>query len=360
MKIAVLSGDGVGPEVMEQTLRILSTISSKFALKFEIHEGLVGGAAFEKYQQHLPEVTLDLCRNSQAILFGSVGGPITEAHLPKWKNCEVNALLGIRKAFGFFANLRPCDVYPELSHCCPLKDSIVKEGASILIVRELLGDLYFGEKITSKDAQGRFASDLCLYNEDQIANIARVAFKAALTRKKQVVSVDKANVLDSSKLWREVVNEVSREFSDIKLEHMLVDNCAMQLVRNPTQFDVILTTNMFGDILSDIGSVLPGSLGMTPSASLNLSGFGLYEPSGGSAPDIAGKGIANPTAQILSLAMLLRLSFGLEKEAVAIEEGLKKALCEGARTADIVESGEKSLSTKDFTTEVIAAIEELI
>ena len=356
MKIAVLPGDGVGPEVMAQTLRVLEAITKKFKHKIEINHGLVGGAAFEKFNSHLPDETLELCRNSDAILFGSVGGPINQASLPKWKNCEVNALLGIRKAFSFYANLRPCDVYPDLVHICPLKDQLVNSGTSILIVRELLGDLYFGAKNKGINERGRYATDLCEYNEVQIANIAKIAFNSAKSRRSKVVSVDKANVLESSKLWREVVNEVARDYPEIALEHMLVDNCAMQLVRNPSQFDVILTSNMFGDILSDIGSVLPGSLGMTPSASLSLSGFGLYEPSGGSAPDIAGKGIANPTAQILSLAMMLRLSFKLEEEAREIENAVSSALNKGARTADIVNVGGQSLSTQSYTDKIIAQI----
>ena len=356
MKIAVLPGDGVGPEVMTQALRVLNVVSSKFKIDIKTEQGLVGGAAYEKLGSHLPQQTLELCKQSDAILFGSVGGPINESHLPKWKNCEVNALLGIRKAFSFYANLRPCDVYPELIHSCPLKNELVNNGASILIVRELLGDLYFGKKDKGHGENGRYASDLCQYDEQQIASIARIAFKSAMSRKQQLVSVDKANVLESSKLWREVVNEVARDFPEVRLQHMLVDNCAMQLVRAPTQFDVILTSNMFGDILSDIGSVLPGSLGMTPSASLSLSGFGLYEPSGGSAPDIAGKGIVNPSAQILSLAMMLRLSFQLEKEALAIESALKSALEKGARTADIAEPGLKSISTEAFTDQIIANI----
>ena len=354
MKIAVLAGDGVGPEVMDQALLVLSALSQKNGFDYETKHAAVGGAAFEIHGSHLPQATLDVCKSSDAILFGSVGGPVSQAQLPKWKNCEVNALLGIRKEFNFYANLRPCDVYPELLFSSPLKNELVQKGASILIVRELLGDLYFGEKTSGHNNSGRWAKDLCEYNEEQIANIAKIAFESARTRAGRVVSVDKANVLQTSKLWREIVKEVSLDYPEITLENMLVDNCAMQLVRNPGQFDVILTSNMFGDILSDIGSVLPGSLGMTPSASLNLSGFGLYEPSGGSAPDLAGKGLANPSAQILSMAMMLRLSFKMEKQAQAIENALKLALHDGARTSDIAEPGAKALSTAEFTQKIIS------
>ena len=262
-------------------------------------------------------------------------------------------MLGIRRAFGFYANLRPCTVYAPLVESCPLKNRLVGEGTSVLVVRELLGDLYFGPKVLEKRNGVRYSSDLAEYDEAQIARIVRLAFAAARQRRKIVHSVDKANVLQTSRLWREVATEVAAEFPDVTCNHMLVDNCAMQLVRAPMQFDVLVTSNMFGDILSDLAAMLPGSLGMTPSASLNESGFGLYEPSGGSAPDIAGKGIANPTAQILSAALMLRFSFGMEKEALAIEGAVAKAIESGARTGDIAGAGEAVLSTNEFTDAVL-------
>lgn len=353
MKICALAGDGIGPEVMAQALRVLDKIRARVGHQIEVSEALVGGAAYDRHQNHLPQETLEACKKSDAILFGSVGGPIADAQLPKWKNCEVNALLGIRKAFNFFANLRPCEIYQDLKHISPLKEQCLGTGTSVLIVRELLGDIYFGAKVSEKRENQRYSSDLCEYNETQIANIARVAFRSATMRKGLVTSVDKANVLQTSKLWREVVSEVATEYPKVKLEHMLVDNCAMQLVTRPNQFDVVLTSNMFGDILSDLASVLPGSLGMTPSASLNLEGFGLYEPSGGSAPDIAGKGLANPSAQILSLALMLRYSLKMEEEARAVEVALQSALEDGARTADIAGTGEKYLSTSEFTDRIL-------
>ncbi len=353
MKIAVLAGDGIGPEVMSAALKVLDAVSGKFGILFETVSADIGGAAFERHGVHLPDETVEICSKSDAILFGSVGGPLSESNLPKWKNCEVNSLLGIRKAFAFSANLRPCRIYKELLEICPLKETIVSNGADILIIRELIGDIYFGEKTMGEGEFGRFATDLASYNEYQVKAVAKVAFENARLRNKKVTSVDKANVLESSKLWREVVTEVSKDYPDVSLEHMLVDNCAMQLVKNPSSFDVLLTTNMFGDILSDLASVLPGSLGMTPSASINSSGFGLYEPSGGSAPDIAGKDIANPSAQILSLAMLLRMSFGLEEPALAIEKALEKTIAEGSRTSDIA-NGRKVLATSAFTERIIS------
>jgi 3-isopropylmalate dehydrogenase len=352
-RIAVLAGDGIGPEVMQQALRVLAVVANKVGFAYELKEALIGGAAYEAYKNHLSEETLEVCKNSDAILFGSVGGPLAESTLQKWKNCEVNSLLGIRKAFSFYANFRPCRLYKDLLDICPLKDSVVGSGASILIIRELIGDIYFGAKTKGTGEFGRFATDMAEYNEQQISLIAKVAFASARNRRLKVTSVDKANVLESSKLWREVVTEVSAAYPDVELEHMLVDNCAMQLVKNPSHFDVLLTTNMFGDILSDLASVLPGSLGMTPSASLNASGFGLYEPSGGSAPDLAGKGVANPTAQILSLAMMLRLSFGLESAAALIENAIEKTIAQGDRTADICVQGQLALGTEEFSDRVI-------
>lgn len=343
-QIAVLPGDGIGEEVMTQALRVLEAIAKHFGHQFVTNKALVGGAAYEKTGSHLPEETLSQCKSSDAILFGSVGGPVAEQHLDKWKNCEINSILSLRKIFKFNANLRPVSILPDLSDLSPLKDEIIQKGVDMVIIRELLGDCYFGEHKSVTEGNTRIASDLSTYSEDQISSIAHTAFKLAKTRRSKVTSVDKANVLTASKLWRTVVHEVSKEYPDIKLEDMLVDNCAMQLIINPSQFDVLVTTNMFGDILSDAAAVLPGSLGLLSSASLNIDGFGLYEPPGGSAPDIAGLGIANPIAQINSVALMLRLSFSLEKEAKAIEQAVNSTLTAGFRTRDIYREGIKNTS----------------
>ena len=333
--IAILPGDGIGPEVMGQALRVLESIAYKFKHEFITSKAMVGGAAYDEYNSHFPEETRIICESSDAILFGSVGGPVSDQHLDKWKNCEANSILALRKLFKFNANLRPIRIMPELKELSPLRSEIIKDGVDLVIVRELLGDSYFGEHKQFVEKDLRIATDISIYSEDQIINIAHTAFRLARARRKKVTSVDKANVLATSKLWRTVVREIAKEHPDIKLEEMLVDNCAMQLVLNPSQFDVILTTNMFGDILSDTAAVLPGSLGLLASASLNNKGFGLFEPPGGSAPDIAGLGIANPIAQISSLALLLRLAFGLEKEARTIETAVESTLKSGYRTKDI-------------------------
>jgi 3-isopropylmalate dehydrogenase len=339
--IAVLAGDGIGPEVMEHALRVLTTVADKFGHRFSTTHALVGGAAYEKHETHLPEETKSVCRSSDAILFGSVGGPVSEMNLPKWKNCEASSILSLRKTFKFNANYRPVKVIPELEYLCPLKKEVIDRGVDILFLRELLGDCYFGEHRTFNSENGvRTATDMIVYDEEQIASIAETAFKAAQKRRGKVTSVDKANVLDASKLWRTVVKEVSLGYPNVVLEDMLVDNCAMQLVRDPSQFDVVLTGNMFGDILSDAAAVLPGSLGLLASASINKDGFGLYEPPGGSAQDIAGTGTANPIAQILCVALLLRYSFDMEAEARAIETAVETTLKEGYRTRDIVRAGE--------------------
>ncbi|PHQ81035.1 MAG: 3-isopropylmalate dehydrogenase [Coxiella sp. (in: Bacteria)] len=353
MKIAVLAGDGIGPEVMTQALRVLAAIATKFKLQFDFTDGLIGGAAHDQYQVHFPDETQQICEAADAILFGSIGGPIDQAHLPKWDGCEVNSLLALRKAFCFKVNYRPAKVYPMLKEICPLKDAIIENGIDILILRELLGGIYFGEHKVIEEGNQLKAIDVCEYSESDIEPIAVAAFDVARLRKKRVLSVDKANVLQTSKLWRAVFNKVGKRYPDIELKHMLVDNCAMQLITNPSQFDVIATTNMFGDILSDAAAVLPGSLGLMPSASLNQAGFGMYEPSGGSAPDIAGKNIANPIAQILSAAMMLRYSFKLEDAAMCIETAVNKTLEAGFRTADIASKGAKSCSTGEMTDQII-------
>jgi 3-isopropylmalate dehydrogenase len=347
-KIAVLAGDGIGPEVMVQARRVLEAIEQRFGHNFDLREALVGGAAYDEFGEHFPDATRELCSQSDAILFGSVGGPVSEMHLEKWQNCEVNALLGIRKAFSFNCNFRPVKVFPQLRSICPLKEELIKDGIDILFIRELNGDLYFGEKKRFERDGRRVATDLAEYTEDQISSVAKAAFEAAQKRSGRVCSVDKANVLHTSKLWREVVHEVAADYPDVELEDMLVDNCAMQLIKAPAQFDVVLTSNMFGDILSDAGAVLPGSLGLMASASMNADGFGLYEPPGGSAQDIAGKGLANPIGQILSVATMLTFSFGLIEEGKTIENAVEKTLESGFRTGDICGPGESSIGSEQM------------
>lgn len=352
-KIAVLAGDGIGPEVMKEALRVLTCIAEQDRISLKFTEGYIGGAAFDKFGTHFPEETKTLCEASDAILFGSVGGPVMASHEPKWKQCEVNSILALRKAFSFNANFRPAKVYPILKDISPLKPSLLEKGVDILVLRELIGDIYFGEHKRFEKNNLRCASDVAEYNENQIISVANRAFQAARQRRQKVTSVDKANVLDTSRLWREVVSEVAQEYPDVTLEHMLVDNCAMQLIMNPNQFDVILTANLFGDILSDAASVIPGSLGLMPSASFNEEGFALYEPSGGSAPDIAGKNIANPIAQILSAAMMLRFSFELEESASRIEKAVQKTLEKGYRTRDIQQADTTVLGSREFTDKIL-------
>ncbi len=356
-KIAVLPGDGIGPEVMEQAVNILNCIAEKYGVKFEYNYADVGGVAIDKFSTPLPESTLEICENADAILFGSVGGPKWE-NLPPEKQPERGALLPLRKHFKLFANLRPIKVFESLSEACSLKKEFFSEGIDIVIFRELTGGIYFGDpKYVSED--GEYAVDTMRYSKKEVERIARLAFEAALMRKKKVVSVDKANVLMSSVLWRDTVNALQKnEFPEIELNHMYVDNAAMQLVRNPSQFDVILTGNMFGDILSDEAAMLTGSLGMLPSASLNENGFGLYEPIGGTAPDIAGKGLANPTAQMLSAALMLRYSFDMDEAAKEIENAIEKTLAEGYRTGDIFygKKHEKKVNTAEFAEVVLSHI----
>jgi 3-isopropylmalate dehydrogenase len=333
--IAVLPGDGIGPEIMKEAIKVLRKIAVIFDHEFIFHEAFIGGAAWERYGEHFPAETKGICEGADAILFGSVGGPVQKQTQAKWKDCERNSILHLRQHFHFQTNLRPLKVFLGMINACVLRPEIIKEGIDILCVRELSGDIYFGEHQMETVEGIRKARDIMAYDEHTIADIAHVAFQAARQRRRKVTSVDKANVLACSRLWREVVNEVSRNYRDCELEHMLVDNCAMQVIRNPTSFDVLLMPNMFGDILSDEVSVLAGSLGMLPSASLNKHGFGLYEPSSGSAPDIAGKGIANPIGQILSAAMLLEHSFEMVQESRAIQRAVEKSIEAGYRTADI-------------------------
>ena len=361
-KIAVLSGDGIGPEIIAEAIKVLQAAGKKFGFALEFAEALVGGIAYDKTGHPLPPETLAICKASDAILFGAVGGPQYDNIQPASLRPEVGALLPLRKELGLFANLRPATLFPALANVSSLRADIVAGGLDLLVVRELTGGIYFGSPKGREDGGNR-AIDTCVYTRTEIERILEVAFAAARTRSKRVCSVDKANVLETSRLWREVATEFGGKNPDIELTHMLVDNCAMQLVRDPRQFDVIVTENMFGDILSDEASMLTGSLGMLPSASLgsqktaNGAGtFGLYEPIHGSAPTIAGKGIANPLATILSAAMLLRHSLGLEKPAAAIEKAVSATLESGLRTADITERDATAIGTTAMSAGVLHAL----
>lgn len=345
-EICVLPGDGIGPEIMQVALDVLHAVGRKYDIEFTCTEALIGGCAIDACGNALPEATLELARRADAVLLGAVGGPRWDTVDPDKPRPE-DGLLGIRKELGLYANLRPVHVYDALVDASPLKPEAVR-GCDILIVRELTGGLYFGEHATVETAAGTHAHDVMQYDEYEIERIARQAFDAAAKRRGKVTSVDKANVLDTGRLWRKVVHRVAVDYPDVELVDMLVDNCAMQLVMNPGQFDVILTENMFGDILSDEASMITGSIGMLSSASLNEGKFGLYEPSHGSAPDIAGKDIANPIATILSAAMMLRYSFDLDKEAKAIEDAVQQVLTEGYRTVDIMAGGCKQVGTTEM------------
>ncbi len=354
MKIAVLAGDGIGPEITAQALRVLQALGSD-GLRIETEAAPVGGAGFDASGDPLPEATLKLCEQSDAILFGAVGGPRYDT-LPRPQRPE-QGLLRLRKHFDLFANLRPAIVYPELAHASSLKNEVVA-GLDLLILRELTSDIYFGQPrgVRINEQGEREGFDTMRYTEGEIRRIAHSAFQAARKRSRKVCSVDKANVLETTQFWRDVVTEVHKEYADVELTHMYVDNAAMQLVRNPRQFDVIVTWNMFGDILSDEASMLTGSIGMLPSASLNARNFGMYEPIHGSAPDIAGKNLANPLATILSLAMLLRYSLDQEAAAARIEAAVRKVLAQGFRTADIAEPGKQTVGTVAMGDAVLAAL----
>jgi 3-isopropylmalate dehydrogenase len=354
-KIAVLRGDGIGPEITDEALRVLDAVGGRFGHEFEPVVALAGGEAWDKHGEHLPQVTLDACRNAGAILKGPFGGPTSEVNHPKWAGVETTAILGLRSAFDLFMNLRPVTVYPEMVALSPLRPEIV-EGADMLIVRELVGGMYFGERGSKIENGKRTVWDTETYTEDQIARITHAAFKLARGRRKHLTLVAKSNILDTSILWRDVLAGIAPEYPDVTHDYLHVDNAAMQIVTNPRQFDVMLTNNMFGDILSDEASVLAGSLGMLGSASLNAEGFGMYEPIHGSAPDIAGEGKANPVAMILSTAMMLRLSFGLEKEAAAIEAAVRTALATGLRTPDIAGAGGRVVPTTEMGAAIAAAI----
>jgi len=343
--IAVLAGDGIGPEVMAEAVKILKKIEEIYGHTFELKEKLVGGAAIEKIGEPLPKDTLNACEQSDAILFGSAGGPKWD-HLPKGKDPIWGALLPLRKHFDLFANLRPAGVTKTLADFSPLKNEIIGDGYEYLIVRELTGDVYFGKKGGDEKT---FGSDEMRYTRPEVERITRVAFEAAQKRRGHVTNVDKANVLSTSVFWRSVVEEIHRnEFPDVTLDHLFVDNAAMQILVRPHDFDVILTGNLFGDILSDESAQISGSIGMQGSASINAEGFGMYEPMGGSAPDIAGKGIANPIAQIVCVAMMLESSFGLVDEAQSIHIAISEALKAGYRTGDIFSSGMKKVGTEEM------------
>lgn len=352
-KIAVIPGDGIGPEVVDETLRVLecATRNSDVTLNCTFH--LAGGCAIDEAGKPLPEETLKAAKESDAVLLGAVGGEKWDS-LPSGQRPE-NALLDLRSGLSLFANLRPAVLHKELAAACPLKPELTSGGLDIIVIRELTGGIYFGKK----ERVENYAYDTMSYTEDEVRRIAHVAMKTAMGRKKQVVSVDKANILESSRLWRAVVTEVAKEYPEISLSHMYVDNAAMQLVRNPAQFDVIVTENMFGDILSDEAAMITGSIGMLPSASLGDGTLGMYEPVHGSAPDIAGQGLANPLATILSGAMMLRHSLGQEELAQNIENAVSRTLESGARTKDIALKGETTISTKQMADKVIEFLEAL-
>ncbi|MDR2186796.1 MAG: 3-isopropylmalate dehydrogenase [Azonexus sp.] len=350
MKICVLPGDGIGPEIMAEAVRVLQALGRPF----EMEEALIGGGAFDATGDPFPEATRQLTREADAVLLGAVGGPQWDA-LPREKRPE-RGLLGIRKDLSLFANLRPAILYPELADASTLKAEVVA-GLDILIVRELTGDIYFGQPRGVREENGeRVGFNTMVYSESEIRRIGHVAFRAAQKRGKRLCSVDKMNVLECTQLWRDVMTEMARDYPDVELSHMLVDNAAMQLVKAPRQFDVMVTGNMFGDILSDEASMLTGSIGMLPSASLDDNNKGMYEPSHGSAPDIAGKGVANPLATILSAAMMLRYTFNLEDDAQRIENAVKKVLAQGYRTGDIYERGANKVGTQAMGDAVLAAM----
>ena len=357
-KIALIPGDGIGPEIVAEAKKVLDRVCEKYSHKFSYTEVLLGGASIDAHGVPLTEEAIAQAKASDAVLMGSIGG---DAKTSPWYKLEPSkrpeaGLLAIRKALNLFANLRPAYLYNELRDACPLRDEIIGDGFDMIIVRELTGGLYFGARKTTEENGVRTAVDTLSYNENEIRRIAIKAFEIARKRRNKVTSVDKANVLDSSRLWRSVVEDVAKDYPDVTLEHMLVDNCAMQLVRDPKQFDVILTENMFGDILSDEASMVTGSIGMLSSASLNETKLGLYEPSHGSAPDIAGQNKANPIATILSAAMMLRYSFDLMDEAQAIEDAVDAYLNAGYRTADLAGEGVTPLSCTECTEKIIALL----
>lgn len=356
--VAVIPGDGIGPEIVAEAKKVLDAVGKKFGHEFKYTEVLMGGVSIDAYGVPLTDEALMTAKNSDAVLLGAVGGRVG---VDKWYELPPNlrpeaGLLAIRKGLGLFANLRPAYLYKELKNACPLKEEVADAGFDMIIVRELTGGLYFGERKTEVIDGVRTAIDTLKYDENEIRRIAVKAFEIAMKRNKKVISVDKANVLDSSRLWSAVVAEAAKDFPEVTLCNMLVDNCAMQLVKEPAQFDVVLTENMFGDILSDEASMITGSIGMLPSASLGEGRFGLYEPSHGAAPDIAGQNKANPLATILSAAMMLRYSFDLDREAEAVEKAVKNVLEDGVRTIDIMSDGCRLVSCTDMGDEIVKRI----
>lgn len=356
--IAVIKGDGIGPEIVTEAIKVLDAVAGRFGHTFNYEQLLMGGCSIDANGVPLTDETVERCKASDAVLMGSIGGDTTTS---PWYKLPANlrpeaGLLGIRKALGLFANLRPCVLYPQLAGACPLKEEISSRGFDMLIMRELTGGLYFGTRKTEEIDGLMTAIDTLKYDENEIRRIAVKAFDVAMKRNKKVTSVDKANVLDSSRLWRKVVEEVSKDYPEVSLEHMLVDNCAMQLVKDPAQFDVMVTENMFGDILSDEASMITGSIGMLASASMNETKFGLYEPSGGSAPDIAGQNKANPIATVLSAAMMLRYSFDMSDEADAVENAVNMVLEAGYRTADIMSDGTTLVSCSEMGDKIVSFI----
>ncbi len=353
--LCIMPGDGIGPEIVSQALRVLEKIAKKFNHEFTCEEALIGGAAIDSKGVPLPAETITACKKADAVILGAVGGP-------KWDTIDPairpeRGLLAIRKELGLFANLRPAKLLPELAGACLLRADTTKKGLDLIVIRELTGGIYFGKPAGTEIRDGkRVGYNTMIYDEEEISRIAHIAFQTAMKRDKKVCSVDKANVLDVSRVWREVVIEVSKEYPEVELSHLYVDNAAMQLVRDPSQFDVIVTGNLFGDILSDEAAVITGSIGMLASASLGSSGPGLYEPIHGSAPDIAGQNKANPLATILSISMMLLHAFDLKAEATCIEDAVSKTLQDGYRTGDIMEEGKTLLGTKEITDKVLERI----
>jgi 3-isopropylmalate dehydrogenase len=352
-KIAVIAGDGIGPEVVAEAQKVLKRTEELFGYQFETEHGLFGGIAIDERGTPLPEDTLAMCKSADAVLLGAVGGPKWDNN-PKELRPETG-LLGIRKALGLFSNIRPAVIFDCLKDASTLKPEVL-EGTDLIVVRELTGGIYFGDKLRREGPNGQEAVDTCVYSVNEVERIARQAFEIAMTRSKKVASVDKANVLETSRLWRETVIRVHADYPEVELEHVLVDNCAMQLLRRPSSFDVIVTENMFGDILSDEAAMLTGSIGMLSSASLGEGAFGLYEPIHGSAPDIAGKGIANPIATILSVALMFRLTFGYHDAADAVEKAVKEVLDAGHRTGDIATDKSTAIGTTAMGDLIVAAI----
>ena len=358
VKIALLPGDYIGPEVVTEAVKVLDAIAKKYGHTFNYEEAPAGCTAIEQMENPMPDSTLDVCRSADAVLLGAVGGPVSGS---KWTDLPGHmrpeaGLLRLRKELGLYANLRPAILFKELKDACPLAERIAGQGLDLIVVRELTGGLYFGPRGRKDTEFGESAWDTLLYNETEVERIARSGFETAKARNKKLCNVDKANVLESSRLWRSVVERVAKDYPDVELTHMYVDNAAMQLALNPQQFDVMVTGNMFGDILSDIAGAVTGSIGMLPSASLGEGAFGLYEPVHGSAPDIAGKGIANPLATILSIAMMLRFTFNAATEADDVERAVQTALTSGLRTADIAAEGESTISTTQMGDAIVGYI----